>query len=143
MAKNRSAESNNAAEIEHVDAEPVEEYHISASGKIEQTPQEKKRMYKESLIRTLVATLFGIACGIICYSYLGSAYHDIHAIPPESKISWVVVLFLIMVFTYYIQKRLVFPLLRINMKLLDWKSWFGIQFLVLVYCLVTWTILLN
>jgi len=137
MAKNRSAEPNNAAEIEHVDAEPVEEYHISASGKIEQTPQEKKRMYKESLIRTLVATLFGIACGVACYLYLGSAT------PSETNLSWAIVLFLIMVFTYYIQKRLVFPLLRINMKLLDWKSWFGIQFLVLVYCLVTWTILLN
>ena len=131
MKKNQNAVKSN--ELEHVEAEPVEDYHISAGGKIEQTPEEKKRMYKESLIRTMSAALFGILCGVICYVVLGTATDKF----------WFFVLLAVMVFPYYIQKRLVFPLLRIDMKLMDWKSWFGIQFLVLIYCLVTWTILLN
>jgi len=131
--KEQNTKQKPAAEIEHVEAEKVEEYHITASGKIEQTPEEKKRMYKESLLRTLVASVIGIISGIICYFALGSA--EAHF--------WVIILLLVMVFTYYIQKRVILPALKMDMKLLNWKDWFGIQFLVLVYCLVTWTILLN
>ena len=131
MKKNQNAVK--SKELEHVEAEPVEDYHISAGGKIEQTPQEKKRMYRESLIRTVSAALFGILCGIICYIVLDAAVDEF----------WIFVLVLVMVFTYYVQNKLVFPMLRIDMKLLNWKDWFGIQFLVLIYCLVTWTILLN
>ena len=118
---------------EHVDAEQVEDYHISPGGKIEQTPDEKKRMYRESLLRTVIAAVFGIICGVICYFALGSAVDRF----------WLVILLVIMALTYYIQRRLVFPALKMDMALLNWKDWFGIQFLVLIYCLVTWTILLN
>ena len=131
MKKNQNAVK--SKELEHVEAEPVEDYHISAGGKIEQTPQEKKRMYRESLIRTISATLFGILCGTVCYIVLDAAVDEF----------WLFVLVLVMVFTYYVQNKLVFPMFRIDMKLLNWKDWFGIQFLVLIYCLVTWTILLN
>ncbi|MCL2550108.1 MAG: hypothetical protein FWE78_04170 [Methanimicrococcus sp.] len=118
---------------EHVNAEPVGDYHITASGKVEQTPEEKKRMYRESLLRTMVASIFGIICGGICYFTLGSA---------EDKF-WLIILMVIVTLTYYIQRRLVFPALKMNMALLNWKDWFGIQFLVTIFCLVTWTILLN
>lgn len=115
----------------------VSEYHIGPDGKIEQTPDEKKRMYKESLIRTAVATILGIICGFAGYLLLGGATLE------ETKLPWFIVLMLILIFTYYIQRRLIFPITKIDMKLLDWKSWFGIEFLVLIYCIVTWTILLN
>ena len=118
---------------EHVNAEPVGEYHVTASGKVEQTPEEKKRMYRESLLRTMVAASFGIICGVICYFTLGSAVDRF----------WLIILLVIMTFTYYIQRRVVFPALKMNVTLLNWKDWFGIQFLVLCSCLVTWTILLN
>jgi hypothetical protein len=123
----------NASELEHVEAEKVEDYHITSSGKIEQTPEEKKRMYKESLLRTIVASLIGIVSGAVCYFTLGAA--EAHF--------WLIILMLVMIFTYYLQKRVVLPALRMDMKLLNGKDWIGIQFLVLIYCLVTWTILLN
>lgn len=130
----KQAKPEETEELEHVEAEKVEsEYHIGVGGKIEQTPQEKKRMYRESLLRTVVAAVFGILAGLICYFALGSA----------EGVFWLLVLLIIMVFTYYIQRRLIFPALKMDMKLLNWKDWFGIQFLVLIYCLVTWTILLN
>ena len=122
---------------EHVEAEKVEDYHVTSSGKIEQTPEEKKRMYKESLLRTITASIIGIISGIICYFAFGTSAPDV------TKIPWFITLMLIMIFTYYLQKRLILPALRMDMKLLNWKDWFGIQFLVLIYCLVTWTILLN
>ncbi|WNY28101.1 hypothetical protein MmiEs2_02830 [Methanimicrococcus stummii] len=145
MAKrnNNQANSTGPDELEHVDAEQVEaEYHIGAGGKIEQTPEEKKRMYRESLIRTLVAAVFGILSGVVCYFSLEAAAPAAGESTPL-KYAWFVILPLIMIFTYYIQRRLVFPAFKMDMKLLNWKDWFGIQFLVLIYCLVTWTILLN
>jgi len=131
--KEQSTKQKAAAELEHVEAEKVEDYHITASGKIEQTPEEKKRMYKESLLRTITASIIGILSGVACYFILGSA---------EDRIG-VIILMLIIIFTYYLQKRVVFPALKMDMKLLAGKDWIGIQFLVIIYCLVTWTILLN
>ncbi|WNY23442.1 hypothetical protein MmiHf6_07490 [Methanimicrococcus hongohii] len=145
MAKrNKKQATPNEPEMpEHVEAEKVEaEYHISPSGKIEQTPEEKKRMYKESLLRTVTASVVGIIAGVICYFLLGSAA-PVEGETTPLKYAWFVILPLIMIFTYYIQRRLVFPAFRMDMKLLNWKDWFGIQFLVLIYCIVTWTILLN
>ncbi|MDR0766826.1 MAG: hypothetical protein LBE57_00010 [Methanosarcinales archaeon] len=130
-------------ELEHVEAEKVEsEYHISADGKIEQTPEEKKTAYKESLIRTITASALGILAGIICYLTFGSAA-TIEGEPAPLRHAWFIVLPLVLIFTYYIQRRLIFPAFRMDMKLLNWKSWFGIMFLVLVYCLVTWMLFLN
>ncbi|MDR2943553.1 MAG: hypothetical protein LBU81_00425 [Methanosarcinales archaeon] len=129
-------------ELEHGAEKAEAEYHIGAGGKIEQTPEEKKRMYRESLLRTITASVLGIVCGLICYFTLETA-----ATPeggtPSLRQAWFVVLPLVLIFSYYIQRRLLFPALRIDMKLLNWKDWFGIEFLVLIYCLVTWTILLN
>lgn len=130
----RSAKTQPSAEKpERVDAEPVENSQITASGKVEQTPEEKKRAYRESLTRTLTATAFGIISGFVCYYLLEAAV----------GMFWPGVLIVLMTLTYYTQRRLVFPAFKMNMAALNWKDWFGIQFLVLFYCLVTWTILLN
>lgn len=145
MAKRNQKPANQKrpGELEHVEAEKVEaEYHIGPSGKIEQTPEEKKSMYKESLVRTVTASVIGIICGLICYFMLGSAAPEAGASTPLRQ-AWFIILPLIMIFTYYIQRRLIFPVFRMDMKLLNWKDWFGIEFLVLIYCLVTWTVLLN
>ena len=133
MAKNEKKPQPETKTPEHVEAEKVEEYHITAAGKIEQTPEEKKRMYREGLIRTIVAALFGIVGGVVCYYAFNSAKDHF----------WLPILMLVIIFTYYIQRRVIFPTFKIDLKLLNWKDWFGIQFLVLIYCLVTWTILLN
>lgn len=144
MAKRnqKRMQSDEPEELEHVEAEQVEsDYHIGAGGKIEQTPAEKKRMYRESLIRTVIASIFGIIAGVICYFSLGTAVSPDGTTPLKN--AWFVILPLVMIFTYYILRRLAFPALKMDMKLLNWKDWFGIQFLVLIYCIVTWTILLN
>jgi len=133
MAKRNTKTESPTGKPERVNAEPVGEYHITESGKVEQTPEEKKRMYRESLLRTMVAALFGVICGAICYFTLGSAVDRF----------WLIILLVILTFTYYIQRRVVFPALKMDVALLNWKDWFGIQFLVLCACLVTWTILLN
>ena len=119
-----------AAKPEHVKAEPAD---IHSNGNVEPTATEKKQMFKESLIRTLIATVFGIICGVILYI----AYPDTTLAP------WAFVLIIIIVATYYIQRRGLYPILKLDVSILDWKSWFGIEFLVIAYCLVTWTILLN
>ena len=133
MAKNEKNPQPETKIPEHIEAEKVEDYHITAAGKIEQTPEEKKRMYREGLIRTIVAALSGIVGGVVCYYAFGSA---------ENRF-WLLILLPLIIFVYYIQRRIIFPAFKIDMKLLNWKDWFGILFLVLIFCLVTWTILLN
>ena len=101
--------------------------------KKELTPEEKKKMYKESVIRTVIATVFGIICGAILY----------RVYPDPTVPVWFLIFIVIITLTYYIQRRGVYPILKMDVSALDWKSWFGIEFLVIAYCLVTWTILLN
>jgi len=133
MVKRNTRAQPPAEKPKSANAEPVEDYQVAASGKVERTPEEKKKMHRESLLRTLVAAVFGIICGAVCYFALGSA----------EDYFWLIILIVIMTLTYYIQRRAVFPALKMNMALLNWTDWIGIQFLVLFYCLVTWTILLN
>ena len=130
-------------EPERVEAENIESDSAAVvSVKVEQTPEEKKKAYIQSLTRTAVASLMGVLAGIACYLILGAA------VPAEGETApllyaWFIILPLVLIFTYYIQRRLLLPVLRMDMKSLTWKSWFGIMFLVFVYCLITWTFLLN
>ncbi|WNY26546.1 hypothetical protein [Methanolapillus ohkumae] len=135
MSKNVKKEDSKSEKPEHVDAEPVAQMPDASKpgAKPEKTPEEKKRMYYENLTKTLVATFFGIVCGVICYVAFGTA----------EEVFWAFVLIVVLVVTYYLQRRLIFPLVKLDMKSITGKEWIGIQFLVLLYCLVTWTILLN
>jgi len=37
----------------------------------------------------------------------------------------------------------IFPLIKINTKEFGFKDWFYVEFIVIDFCLVTWTLLLN
>ena len=111
----------------------AEQVNVQSTGKPELTPEEKKKIYKESLIRTVIATVLGIICGVILYKIY----------PDPTVPFWALVFILIIIATYYLQRRGLYPILKMDISALDWKSWFGIEFLVISYCLVTWTILLN
>jgi hypothetical protein len=114
-------------DVQQTDAQQTD---AQKTKKVELTPEEKKKIYKESVIRTVIATVLGIICGVILYQV-------------PIGLPWFVVFILMIVLTYYIQRRGLFPILKLDVSILDWKSWFGLEFLVIAYCLVTWTILLN
>lgn len=99
----------------------------------EKTPVEKQKEYKEGIIKTVVATVIGIIAGFLAYSMYGTG---------ETKV-WYLVLFIVIGVTYFLQKYLIFPQLKIDAKEFKLKDWFYVEFIIIDLFLVTWTLLLN
>jgi hypothetical protein len=99
----------------------------------ERTPEEKQKEYKEGIIKTVVASVLGIFAGFLASSVYGAG---------EDKI-WYLVLFIVFGVTYFLQKYLIFPSLKIDAKEFKFKDWFYVEFIILDFFLVTWTLLLN
>lgn len=55
---------------------------------------------------------------------------------------WYAILMIVIGITYYVQK-LIYPSLKINVKEFKFKDWFYVEFMVIDFFLVTWTLLLN
>lgn len=98
------------------------------------TPEEKKLAHKEGIIKTAVAAIIGIIAGIIADIQLGVA--------DDPTIKWYVILMFIVGLSFYVMK-FSFPLFKIKVKEFGLKDWFYVEFIVIDFCLVTWTLLLN
>jgi len=98
----------------------------------QKTPEEKQKAHREGIIKTIVATILGIVAGIIMFSQYGTG---------EDRI-WYAILMIVIGITYYIQK-FTYPLLKIDVKEFKAKDWFYVEFIVVDFFLVTWTLLLN
>jgi hypothetical protein len=99
----------------------------------ERTPEEKQKEYREGIIKTVVASALGIIAGFLAYSFYGTG---------ENKV-WYLVLFIVIGVTYFIQKYLIFPQLKIDVKEFKFKDWFYVEFIIFDFFLVIWTLLLN
>ncbi|WMW23910.1 hypothetical protein RE474_07300 [Methanolobus sediminis] len=100
------------------------------------TPEEKKQAHKEGIIKTAVAAIIGIVAGIIAYTQLGEG------IPTETGYEWYVILMFIVGISFYVMK-FSFPIFKIKPKEFGFKDWFYVEFIVIDFCLLTWTLLLN
>lgn len=98
----------------------------------EMTPEEKQKAHREGIIKTIVSAVLGILAGVIMFSQYGTG---------EDRI-WYVILMIVIGITYYVQK-LIYPPLKINVKEFKFKDWFYVEFIVIDFFLVTWTLLLN
>lgn len=96
------------------------------------TPEERKQAHIEGIIKTAVASVIGVIAGILSYSQFGIG----------DEVRWYAVIIIVVALAYY-ALRLLFPLIRINTKEFGFKDWFYVEFLVVDFCLVTWTLLLN
>lgn len=99
----------------------------------EKTPEEKQKEHRDGIIKTIVAAALGIMAGFIVHGVYGIG---------EDKI-WYLVLFIVIGLTYFIQKYLIFPQLKIDVKELKLKDWFYVEFIIVDFFLVVWTLLLN
>lgn len=109
----------------------------SGSGKVSfkvRTPEERKKAHMEGIIKTAVAAIIGVIAGILAYIQLGIA--------ADPTVKWYAILIIIAVLSFYAMK-LVFPVFKIKVKDFGFKDWFYVEFIVIDFCLVTWTILLN
>ncbi|WP_410507367.1 hypothetical protein RSJ42_11135 [Methanosarcina hadiensis] len=98
----------------------------------EMTPEEKQKAHREGIIKTIVSSILGILAGVIMFAQYGTGTERI----------WYVILMIVIGVTYYAQK-LIYPQLKIDVKEFKFKDWFYVEFIVIDFFLVTWTLLLN
>jgi len=106
-----------------------------SAGKIvikEMTPEEKRTSHIQGIVKTAVAAYIGVVAGAAAYFQLG--------VGADTK--WYAMLTIIAILAYYAQ-RLIFPAFKINTKEFGIKGWLYVEFIVVDFCLVTWTLLLN
>ena len=96
------------------------------------TPEEKQKAHREGIIKTIVSSILGILAGVIMFAQYGTGTERI----------WYVILMIVIGVTYYAQK-LIYPQLKIDVKEFKFKDWFYVEFIVIDFFLVTWTLLLN
>jgi hypothetical protein len=96
------------------------------------TPEEKQKEHRDGIVKTVVAAVLGAIAGILCFSQYGAGVDRI----------WYAVLVIVIGLTYFIQK-LLYPQLKIDTKEFKFKDWFYVEFIVIDFFLVVWTILLN
>ena len=98
----------------------------------QKTPEEKQKAHKEGIIKTIVSSILGIIAGVVMFSQYGAG---------EDRI-WYAILAIVIGITYYVQ-RIVYPMIKIDVKEFKAKDWLFVEFIVVDFCLVTWTLLLN
>lgn len=96
------------------------------------TPEEKQKTHREGIIKTIVATILGIISGIVMFQMYGTG---------EDRV-WYIILMIVIGITYYVQKLIYIPL-KIDTKELKFKDWLYVEFVIVDFFLVTWTLLLN
>jgi hypothetical protein len=95
----------------------------------EKHADEKILQHVEGIKKTITASLFGIAGGIVSY-YLNVVSYGI------------IVGILILAVIVYLQRQ-VLPLMGINVKEFRFTDWFYLGFMTFAFWFVSWTILLN
>jgi len=98
----------------------------------QKTPEEKQKAHMDGIIRTIIAAVLGVIFGVVMFSQYGTG---------EDRI-WYAILMIVIGITYYVQKLLYVPL-KIDTKEFKFKDWFYVEFIVIDFFLVTWTLLLN
>jgi hypothetical protein len=96
------------------------------------TPDERKRLLIEGIKKTVVPAFISAAFAVLFFLKFQAA----------SGISWVSVILLVVLLSYYIQRGL-YPLIGVRVKEFEAKDWLYVEFLIIIYLLVFWTLLLN
>jgi len=133
-SKKKQSASSNTSDAKTAEVVPSS---ISGAGKTAfkpKTPEEKKQVHIDGIIKTVVASIIGIIAGVIIFTQLG--------VGDAPEIKWYAILTIVAALSYYAM-RLIFPLVKINPKDFGFKDWFYVEFIVINFCMVTWTLLLN
>ncbi len=96
------------------------------------TPDERKRILIEGIKKTVVPAFISAAFALMFFFKFGDA----------KDVSWFSVILLVALLSYYIQ-RFLYPLLGVRVKEFETKDWLYVEFLIIIYLLVFWTLLLN
>jgi hypothetical protein len=93
---------------------------------------ERRKDRIDGIIKTVYPSILGTAAGFACY-YTGEAI---------TPYPWHFVMLSVILLTYFIQKY-TYAFLNIDAASFKTKDWFYVEFMVVDFWLVTWTLLLN
>ncbi len=96
------------------------------------TEEERKRILIESIKKTVLPAFISAGFAVLFFLRFKDA----------SGISWLAVILLVVLLSYYIQ-RVVYPRIGVRVKEFEVKDWLYVEFLIVIYLLVFWTLLLN
>ncbi len=94
--------------------------------------EEKKQMLLEGIKKTMLPAFIGTGFAILLFFKFGDA----------KGVSWFSVILMVVLASYYIQRGL-YPLLGVRVKEFGTKDWAYVEFLVIIFMIVIWTLLLN
>jgi len=100
------------------------------------TPAEKKRLLIEGIKKTVAPAFISVFFAFIFNYKFGSASGETFRIP------WFYVFLLVILISYYIQK-LAYPIIGVRVKEFETKDWLYVEFLVVIFFWVFWTLMLN
>jgi Na+/glutamate symporter len=103
---------------------------------IAKTPAEKKRLLIEAIKKTVAPAFISILFAFLINYKFGSASGEAFRLP------WFYVFLLVILVSYYIQK-LAYPAIGVQVKNFETKDWLYVEFLVVIFFWVFWTLLLN
>lgn len=96
------------------------------------TPDERKRQLIEGIKKTAFPAFIGVFFAIILFMNFYDAKEK----------SWLYILLLVVLVSYYIQK-FTYPALGVKVDEFETKDWFYVEFMTIIFLLVSWTLLLN
>ena len=99
---------------------------------ISKTPAERKRLLIEGIKKTIAPAFISVFFALLFFYKFGDA----------SDISWFSVILLVLLVSYYIQK-LSYPAIGVRVNEFETKDWLYVEFLIIIYFWVFWTLLLN
>jgi hypothetical protein len=96
------------------------------------TPGERKRLLIEGIKKTAFPAFIGAIFALVLFM----KFYD------AKEVGWFSVLLLVVLVSYYIQK-LAYPMLGVKVDEFETKDWFYVEFMTIIFLLVSWTLLLN
>lgn len=99
------------------------------------TQDERKRLLIEGIKKTVLPAF--ISAGFALLFFLKK-----YGTEKVKEVPWFFALLVVALVSYYVQ-RLVYPKIGVRIKEFGAKDWLYVEFLVIIYLLVFWTLLLN
>ena len=96
------------------------------------TPGERKRLLIEGIKKTAVPAFIGAFFALMLFMNFFDAKEK----------HWLYVLLLVVLVSYYMQK-VAYPMIGVKVGEFETKDWLYVEFMTIIFLLVSWTLLLN
>ena len=102
---------------------------------VKKTPEKEKQDRIIDIVKNAMSAVMGIILGVIIFILFSMT-------PTPYGFNWFSTIGTIILVSYAILK-IVFPFFGIDTTKFGFKGWFSTEFIVVVFCFITWTFLLN